>query len=163
MWRIVFVCVYLLMCARECKWERRVWEDEGKLRDIEGQEQTEIDKIFPCDPPPQSSDYICAITLSQHGLSAGSSHLPEPPQCIPPPAVVLLLFLVPLLFLLTTMLSDHSSYPLTLALTCLGLGVIIGPLPGGGKMERKAGEKKKGIVWKTTALLPLVPIPGAQL
>ncbi len=25
--------------------KERVWEDEGKLRDVEGQEQTEIDKI----------------------------------------------------------------------------------------------------------------------
>lgn len=45
----MFVSVYLRTCTREtiqlCLWERRVREDEGKLRDVKEQEQTEIDKI----------------------------------------------------------------------------------------------------------------------
>ena len=109
-----------------------------------------------------------AVTASAQ-LSAGPSHLPENtpmhscPSCGSPP----LLGSSPLPAYYHALRPLLLAPTLTLSLTCLGLGVIIGPLPGGGKESRKkkrgGGLEGGGIVWKTTALLPLVPIPGAQL
>ena len=146
------VCLSVCVCVQEreithvCLWGRRVWEDEGKLRDVKGQEQ--IDKIFPCDPPPRSSGSICTITPSQHGLSAGpSSHLPETPpmhscsSCGSPPLPGSSPLPAYYHALRPLLLAPHT-HSLTRS-RCLGLGVITSPLPGGGKTERKAGEKKK--------------------
>lgn len=46
----VCLCVFAYVCKRErlfmcVRAKERVWEDEGKLSDVEGQEQTGVDKI----------------------------------------------------------------------------------------------------------------------
>lgn len=88
-----------------------------------------------------------AVTASAQ-LSAGPGHLPEntpmhscsscgsPPLLGSSPLPAYYHALRPLL------LAPTLTHLLTLSLTCLGLGVIIGPLPGGGKESRK----KKGWV-----------------
>lgn len=88
------------------------------------------------------------------------------PQCIPAPAVALLLFLVLLLFLLTAMLSDHSSQPphsLTLSLTCLGLGLIISPLLGEGRRKGKQGKKRRNCLENNFSLTPCSDSSGSAL
>ena len=87
-----------------------------------------------------------AVTASAQ-LSAGPSHLPENtpmhscPSCGSPP----LLGSSPLPAYYHALRPLLLAPTLTLSLTCLGLGVIIGPLPGGGKESRK---KKRGGGWR---------------
>ena len=105
-----------------------------------------------------------AVTASAQ-LSAGPGHLPENTpmhscsSCGSPP--LLGSSLLPAYY--------HALRPLLLAPTLthslthlLRPGSDYRPIAGRrkGKHEKKGGGE---IVWKTTALLPLVPIPGAQL
>lgn len=128
-----------------------------KLRELAGC----LELWLPGGPHPSRSNNICIITLSQHRLLLALVTSPKTPQCIPVPAVSPLLLLVLLSFLLSTM--HNSSLSPTLVLTCIGLGVIISPMLSKGTTARKA-RKKERIVWgEKPALLPLVPIPVAQL
>lgn len=121
-----------------------------KLGDLQKQEWTQ-EKWFRVSHAVQRSNNICAFTPSQDW--AGPSHLLTRPHCIPATAAALLP-------LLTTILSNHSSQPHTQSLTCLGLEVIISLLPGGGKKGKKGNCLENN---SPLTLLPLVPIPGAQL
>lgn len=126
-------------------------EDEGKLRDVKKQEQRERVReirfrVSHVTLLPGSSDYICAITPSQCGLC-----WPQSPPRIPPMHSCSSCGSTPPLGCSLLPAHYHALRPLLLAptftvsLTCLGLGVIICPLLGGGKKERKGKqEKKKG-------------------
>lgn len=127
-------------------------EDKGKRSRIRF-------RVSHATPPPQSSDYICAITPSLHGLMLAPSHLPKRPQRIPAPAVALLLLLLILLLqplLGSSLLSAyyHALRPLLLAPTLtlsvthlLRPGSDYQPIAGrrreGKESKEGGGEKKK--------------------